>query len=186
VSETLRLYIYKGFLKRFMKTIKAILVIVGVLAASNFAVTVAQRPESTKTLSPRAVVVSLYRQHKKRSPFFQTKSRASLDRYFVRELADLLWHDAHSSGGEVGALDGDPLFNAQDMEIKKFSIQEGVAGPGMIEVPVTFENFGEKHVVKFRLLPVRAGWKIANIMYDDGTSLLEILKTDRDSRKHGQ
>lgn len=102
-----------------------------------------------------------------------------LDRYFVRELADLLWRDAHSSGGEVGALDGDPLFNAQDVEIKKFSVHDGIAGPGMVEVPVTFENFGEKHEVKFRLVPAGAGWKIANIVYDDGASLLEILKADR-------
>jgi hypothetical protein len=168
------------------KTIKLILVIAGMLMASNVSVTAAQGSKSSKSQSPRAVVASLYRQHKTRSPFFQTRSRALLDKYFAKELADLFWQDAHSSSGEVGALDGDPLFNAQDMEIKKFSIQDGIAGPEMTEVPVTFENFGEKHVVKFRLVPVRAGWKIANIVYDDGSSLLEILKTDRDSAERNQ
>lgn len=109
-----------------------------------------------------------------------------LDRYFSRELADLLWRDARSSGGEVGALDGDPLFNAQDMEIKKFSIHEGAGGPRMMVVPVTFENFGKPQEIKFRLFSLGPIWKISNIEYDDGTSLLGILKADRDSAEPGQ
>jgi len=129
------------------------------------------------------LVADLYKQHKKRSPFFQRRSRALLDKYFARELADLLWLDAHSSGDEVGALDGDPLFNAQDMDIKNFSIGEGVGGPRMVVVPVTFENLGEKHEIKFRVFSFGgSGWKIANIEYDDGASLLEILKRDREER----
>ena len=102
-----------------------------------------------------------------------------LDKYFQKELADLLWQDAHSSGGEVGALDGDPLFNAQDMRITNFAIREGTAGAQAAQVPVTFKNLGEKHQIVFRLVLERTGWKIANIEYDDGTSLLEILKRDR-------
>jgi hypothetical protein len=168
------------------KIIKLIMVVVGMLAASNFPVTAAQGSKSTKSQSPRAVVASLYRQHKIRSPFFQRRSRALLDRYFDRELADLLWQDARSSGDEVGALDGDPLFNAQDMEIKKFSIHEGVGGPRMMMVPVTFENFGKPQEIEFRLFSAGPTWKIGNIEYDDGSSLLGILKADRDSTEHGQ
>src|SRR6185295_15587198 len=84
----------------------------------------AQRQTSFRRMSPEQLVSDLYRQHKQRSPFFQRRSRALLDRYFTRELADLIWRDARSSGDEVGALDGDPLFNAQDMEITKFAIQK--------------------------------------------------------------
>jgi len=105
-----------------------------------------------------------------------------LDKYFAPELANLLWQDARSSGDEVGALDGDPLFNAQDMEIKNFLIQDGVGGPRMVVVPVSFENFGQKHEIKFRLFSGGGTWRIANIEYDDGSTLLEILKQDRSSR----
>ena len=138
----------------------------------------AQQASTSKPNSPRAVVVSLYNQHKKRSPFFQTRSRALLDRYFQKRLADLIWQDARSSGGEVGALDGDPLFDAQDMEITKFAINEGTVRPPEAKVLVSFENFGQKHEITFQLVRNRTGWKIADIAYDDGTSLLEILIGD--------
>ena len=109
-----------------------------------------------------------------------------LDKYFAPELANLLWQDARSSGDEVGALDGDPLFNAQDMEIKNFSIQEGVGGPRMVVVPVSFENFGQKHEIKFRLFSGGGTWRIANIEYDDGSTLLDILKQDRGAAQNSQ
>jgi len=137
-------------------------------------------------MSPKALVADLYRQHKKQSPFFQRRSRALLDKYFAPELANLLWQDARSSGDEVGALDGDPLFNAQDMDIKNFSIQDGVGGPRMVVVPVSFENFGQKHEIKFRLFSGGGTWRIANIEYDDGSTLLEILKQDREPAQNSQ
>jgi hypothetical protein len=166
-----------------MKRIKLILVIAVMLGALSVSAGAAQGPKSIKKMSPRELVADLYRQHKQRSPFFQRRSRALLDKYFARELANLLWQDALSSGDEVGALDGDPLFNAQDMDIKNFSIQEGIGGPRMVVVPVSFENLGEKHEIKFRLFSGGGTWRIANIEYDDGSTLLDILKRDRQSRK---
>jgi len=97
-----------------MKTIK-LLIITGLIVVSSGIVSQAQRQTSARKMSPEQLVSDLYRQHKQRSPFFQTRSRALLDKYFTRELAGLIWQDARSSGDEVGALDGDPLFNAQDM-----------------------------------------------------------------------
>jgi hypothetical protein len=109
-----------------------------------------------------------------------------LDKYFDKQLADLLWQDAHSSGDEVGALNGDPLFNAQDMDIKNFSIQEAVVLAGGANVPVSFENFGAKHRIVFRLNAPAGGWKITDIGYDDGTSLVEILKAAEASGERTQ
>ena len=168
-----------------MKRIKLILVI-AVVMLPGLSVSAAQGRKSIKQMSPREVVADLYRQHKQRSPFFQRRSRALLDKYFARELANLLWQDAQSSGDEVGALDGDPLFNAQDMDIKNFSIQEGIGGPRMVVVPVSFENLGERHEIKFRLFSGGGTWRIANIEYDDGSTLLDILKLDRGSSQNSQ
>ncbi len=109
-----------------------------------------------------------------------------LDKYFAREIAGLLWRDARSSKGEVGAIDGDPLFNAQDMEIKNFVVHEGIVRAASAEVPVSFTNFGEKHQIVFKLLMEKAGWKISDITYDDGTSLLKILKGDGNSTGEDQ
>jgi len=170
-----------------MKTNKLVLFVTVLLASSAFHSVAAQGWKPIKGVSPGSLVADLYRQHKKRSPFFQRRSRSLLDKYFARELADLLWQDAHSSGDEVGALDGDPLFNAQDMDIKNFSIGDGVGGPRMVVVPVTFENLGEKHEIKFRVFSFGgSGWKIANIEYDDGSTLVDILKRDRESSQNDQ
>jgi len=169
-----------------MKSIKLILVLAVMLSGLSGSASAAQGSKARKQISPNALVADLYRQHKKQSPFFQRRSRALLDKYFAPELANLLWQDARSSGDEVGALDGDPLFNAQDMEIKNFSIQAGVGGPRMVVVPVSFENFGQKHEIKFRLFSGGGTWRIANIEYDDGSTLLDILKRDRESSQNGQ
>ena len=78
----------------------------------------------------------------------------------------------------MGAIDGDPLYNAQDMDIKHFLIHQPVVRNGTAEVKVSFENFGKKEEIVF-LLSSRnkaAGWKIANIKYNDGSDLLGILK----------
>jgi hypothetical protein len=164
-----------------MKTSKLFLVVIVLFAATHISVAAGQGSQpvskSGKATSPRALVADLYRQHKVRSPFFQTRSRALLDKYFAKELADLLWQDARSSGGEVGALDGDPLFNAQDMDIKKFTIEEGAVLAGAANVPVSFENFGARHRIIFRLVAGRTGWRISDIEYDDGATLVGILKS---------
>jgi hypothetical protein len=161
-----------------MKTIKLISIVVVMLGAFGLSGT-GRESISPKSITPRAVVVSLYNQHKKRSPFFQMRSRALLDKYFTKELATLLWQDAHSSGGEVGALDGDPLFNAQEIEITEFAVQEGSVGAQAAEVPVSFKNLGQKHQIIFRLVAEKIGWKIANLQYDDGASLVEILRSGK-------
>ncbi|HEV7474979.1 MAG TPA: GerMN domain-containing protein [Pyrinomonadaceae bacterium] len=166
-----------------MKTIKLISIVVLMLAAISATAAARQGSQSTKSVAARAVVVSLYNQHKKRSPFFQTRSRALLDKYFTRELAALLWNDARSAGDEVGALDGDPLYNAQEIEITNFAVQAATIAAAGAAVPVSFQNLGQKHQIMFRLVPERAGWKIANLEYDDGASLVQILKSDSAGRQ---
>ena len=155
------------------------------LAALNLSAQAGQSVRPGRRVAPRTVVLNLYNQHKRRSPFFQTRNRALLDRYFTRELADLIWQDARSSRGEVGAIAGDPLFNAQDMQIRNFAAREKTVGAVNAEVSVSFKNFSEAHEILFRLIPVGASWKIADIAYDDGTTLAGILRRDRSSAERG-
>lgn len=129
--------------------------------------------------SADAVVAELYKQHEaQRSPFFQTKDRALVDKYFEKNLADLIWKDAVESKGEVGALDADPLYDAQDTEIKNFSVHPPKVESGKAEVPVSFENFGKKQELVFLLTMDKADWKIADIKYQDGRTLSNTLKGD--------
>jgi hypothetical protein len=163
-----------------MKTTKSILIFAQLLLCAflcaGFSSAAPQASKVTTPASPDRLVANLYKQHKKRSPFFQTSSRALLDTYFERNLANLIWKDAVHSKGEVGAIDGDPLYNAQDTEIKHFSIHKPTFGKGQAEVVVSFENFGKKQQIVFVLVPRKNGWRIANLKYDDGTDLLGLLK----------
>lgn len=168
-----------------MKTIKLFLAVVITIACLNISGNAAEVSGSAKRVAPRAVVLNLYNQHKRQSPFFQTRSRVQLDKYFTMELADLIWSDARASRGEVGALDGDPLYNAQDMQIRNFSVRERSVGTGAAEVWATFENFNQKHQISFRMVPAGMGWKVADIAYDDGTTLAGILRADRAAAQQG-
>jgi hypothetical protein len=155
----------------------------GLLAISPGAV--AQQKIYVAPDPPETVVTNLYKQHKRRSPFFQTRSRVLLDQYFEKSLGDLIWKDAIRSKGEVGLLDGDPLFNAQDMEIKNFLIHKATSDNSQMTVRVTFDNFGKAEQVVFVLVSGPRGWKIADIKYSDGTTLVGILKGAPDSPSQG-
>ena|ERR1043165_5504665 len=122
--------------------------------------------------TPEALVKDLYRAHNgKHSPFFQSKNRALVDKYFTKSLADLIWNDAVNSKGEVGAIDGDPLYNAQDTDIKRFAVGRAAIKGSTATVPVTFTNFGKRVKIDFKLKKVASGWKVDNIVYggDVGT-----------------
>jgi hypothetical protein len=137
--------------------------------------------------TPDALVRELYAAHKNRrsDPFFQTKDRVRLQKYFAKDLADLLWKDAKTSAekNEVGALDGDPLYNAQDTKITTFRIKPPEYGEGnrdLADVPVTFKNFGKEQTILFRVeRDSRKAWKITDISYpsndNSSSSLRKIL-----------
>jgi uncharacterized protein DUF3828 len=159
-----------------MRTVKIGLITLAFLTAISVTPELSVQ-SSAKPLSPRALVVNLYRQHdRKHSPFFQKKSRALVNKYFAKPLADLIWKDATTTrGDEVGALDGDPLYDAQDMEIKNFVIGQPAYEKNNARVNVTFENFGQKKSFMFLLLKGPAGWRISNIEYGEGRSLVGYL-----------
>lgn len=126
--------------------------------------------------SPEALVTALYEQHENQSPFFQTENRSLLDKFFTKTLASLIWKDAKSSQGEVGAIDGDPLYDAQDFEIKKFTVHPAETGDDTALVTVTFLNFGEKKKIIYTLVLADDVWRISDIRYDDDRTLLGTLR----------
>src|SRR6185503_13007325 len=65
-------------------------------------------------------------------------------------------------------------------------IQRATVMSGGANVPVTFANFGEKHQIVFRLVQERGVWKIADISYDDGFSLVKILQGDGGTAEKSQ
>ncbi len=101
--------------------IKCLFLTALVLAASSV---VFAQPK-TKAIAPNVIVKNLYAAQKAGSgPFFQTKNRAIVDKYFTKKFADLIWNDAVKAKGEVGAFDFDPLYGSQDPKVTNFKIPE--------------------------------------------------------------
>lgn len=135
-------------------------------------------PAKKAPAPPEALVKTLYEQHGlKQSPFFQTTNRELVDRYFEKTLADLIWNDAVASKGEVGALDSDPLYAAQDTDIKNLVVQSAVVDGGNARVTVTFDNFGAQEEIIYSLAADGESWMITDITYGDGRTLRSILRS---------
>lgn len=153
--------------------IKVILLAALLLALS--AVGFAQ--SKTKEVEPNVVVKNLYAAQAAGSgPFFQTQDRAALDKYFTKALAELIWKDAVSAKGEVGAIDFDPLFGSQDPQITDFTIMDtGWGGdskfgpPDEAVVQVTFKDSGKERMVSFQFKQGKDKvWKIYDVHYRGG------------------
>lgn len=124
--------------------------------------------------TPKDLVARLYEAHRsKHDPLVETKL---LDRYFDAALLKLYLRDKQEAKGEVGRLDGDPLYNAQDVEISHFSISSPEAAKGEAQVTVRFKNMGKPTSIVYVLIPASAGWRISDIRYDDGSTLKKILQ----------
>jgi hypothetical protein len=135
-------------------------------------------------LGPDALVEKLYKVNETDdSPFFQAKNRAIVDRFFMKDLADLIWKDAVTAKGDLGALDYNPLYGSQDPQITEFKIvPTGLAADAKISpgqkviVRTTFRDSGKKASASFVFDQDSAGvWKISNITYPDGPSLRKTL-----------
>lgn len=163
--------------------IKIVLLVALLLAFSS----IGFAQSKTKAITPDVIIKNLYAAQKAgSSPFFQTKNRAIVDKYFRKDLADLIWKDAVTANGEVGAIDFDPLYGSQDPQITDFIIMEtGWGGDSKFGpddeavVQVTFKDSGKERMVSYQFKQGKdKKWKIYDVHYrdDDGqVKLVEVL-----------
>ena len=126
---------------------------------------------------PDAVVRELYKVHRNgNGHVFEKQGRKLQQRFFDAKLAALLWKDlTETPEGELGRIDFDPLYNAQDTQIKNFRVGAATVKGDAAGVPVTFVNFDQKVRIDFRLVRTKGVWKISNIVYGGGSDLVKIL-----------
>jgi hypothetical protein len=136
-----------------------------------------QKLEGPVISFPETVVKELYRVHRNGyGHVFEKQGRKQQQRFFDQKLAALIWKDlTETPEGEVGNLDFDPLFSAQDTQIKNFHIGAAAVKGDSATVPVTFLNFNQKVRIEFRLVNTKQGWKVSNILYGGGSDLVKIL-----------
>lgn len=154
--------------------------------SQNANVAAAETPEPSGTVDSSGaeaqfatvepLVVDLYKQHDANKGPFREKKRTVVDKYFAKPLADLIWKDKQTPAGEMGAIDFDPLYDAQDIGIKKFAVGKATVNGDKATVPVAFENYGEKKTVTYQMVRQGDAWKIADIKYQHGFTLLSVFK----------
>ncbi len=129
---------------------------------------------SAADLSAKDLVAQLYQAHRsKHDPLDETQL---LGRYFDAALLKLYLKDKREAKGEVGCLDGDPLYNAQDFQISDFSVSAPEMAGGETRVTVHFKNLGQPTRIIYVISRTADGWRISDIRYDDGSSLKKILQ----------
>jgi len=123
------------------------------------------------------VITDLYSAHGgKADPLQYPASKKLLGAYFEKGLLSLFLKDQSESKGEVGKLDFDPLYAAQDFEIKDFSVVPVDQQKDSAEVAASFKNMGTSEKIVFFLSNTAQGWRITDIKYSDGRTLKGILK----------
>lgn len=153
----------------------------------------AQTKKTTSRIAPDQIVKNLYTAHDAgKSPFFQSKNRALIDRYFNKELADLIWKDAvcQEKNGGICNLDFNVPYatNGGDrQDASEFKIGKPQYGEGnlkLADVAVTFklfatkENPGETTTILYRLEQGKAkDWKISDIFFPGNEEASSSLKS---------
>ncbi len=99
-----------------------------------------------------------------------------LVKYFTPRLAKALADDATCKESNQGicALDFVPLWSSQDPEAQGLSIAQG-RNKNEVRVEFTRPSAHEKTTLIFRVISTRSGWRVADIIYPSGHSLVKLL-----------
>lgn len=96
-------------------------------------------------------------------------------RFLTEKLFEALVLEVKRSADEPGVLDFDVLTFSQDTpDIKKFTTKSDVKGDSAV-VKASFENYGERTVIGYQCVKEGDEWRIADVNYEDGTSLVKLL-----------
>jgi hypothetical protein len=105
--------------------------------------------------------------------------RRSPDKYFDKKLADLIWNDLTMERGEddtyeIGVIDFDLFYAAQEdvAPVTNLQIHETLISVDKATVHASFTG-GAKEAVEYGLVEQNGTWKISDIKYRDGRSLLQ-------------
>jgi len=142
------------------------------LASLPYPVTAAAQATSARSAKLTVTVVD------PSGAIVQGKNRAILDKYFDKNLADLIWKDMTTNKEEVGVIDFDIFYNAQDADVKNLVVGTPKIDGDKANAVVTFENFKEKNILTYSLIKEKGAWKISDIDYGQGNTLLKYFKED--------
>lgn len=90
---------------------------------------------------------------------------ARLPGYYAKDIAAAL---AKDQDGELGAIDFDWLYGAQDFDIKGLTFEAIADGPDGSVIEARFTNFGQPAAIQWTLCRRSNGdWRVANVSNPD-------------------
>jgi hypothetical protein len=103
--------------------------------------------------------------------------RQVLEHYFTRQLSELIIQDRACKvrTKEPCKLDFDPIWGSQDPGASDMKIKLG-AVPNTVNVQFRYPGNGSFIEMTYRLRKGATGWRISDVQYTSGQSLVGILK----------
>jgi hypothetical protein len=92
-------------------------------------------------------------------------------------LIALMTADQKAADGEVGYLDGDPLCDCQDFDIRKVKLNLKPTGKDRLDAAVSFHNLDAQKTLHVLLVETPKGWRVFDVVSSEG-SLRDGLEKD--------
>jgi hypothetical protein len=116
---------------------------------------------SSDLQAARTFVQQLYAAYHGDGPDYLGRQRAQV---FSPRMIALLRRDARlTPKGDVGALDGDPICDCQDFDIRGVEVKVSSTGEHKATADVRFQNFQARQAVRIDLVESAGKWRIDDI-----------------------
>ena len=135
---------------------------------------------------PESVIKEIYAIHaadikaQSADRIVNSESRRNLDKYFHKKLADLIWNDLTMERGEddtyeIGVIDFDLFYATQEdaSPVSNLRINPARILGDKATVRAEFTGGRLKETVEYSLIRENGAWKISDIKYRSGLSLLK-------------
>lgn len=127
--------------------------------------------------SPQSLLHELYRVHAQgEGPLLDPKATTQREAFFTPGLVAALDNELkRADPEELGNLDFDPFYNAQETDLGEMDIAVPTMRGREINAIVRFANSGAPIEIVYRLIQDPRGWRIDDISYGGGHTLRKTL-----------
>ena len=121
---------------------------------------------------------ALYFEHNKtENPFRDAETRALVDEFFDKKVADRIWNDPRRENGTWKRMALNPLYNAPDTEAKKTWVLPALVSANKALVFVTYQKDGREKEMRIEMVSIGSDrWRISDIIYADSSRLTDLLR----------
>ena len=130
-------------------------------------------PDAPRTATDR-LVRALYFEHRiKENPFIEAKDLTLAEQFFTKPIAAKVLAYAQKSGKKATVS---PLFNIPDKQAEKMWVLPATISGDKASVFVTYTDKGKPQEMRCEMTKQADRFRIADILYADGSRLTEKLK----------